>query len=74
MSVNCNLLRPVVAKPKEARATITIPAGAKIEILATLRKGLTDVLWEGECFSAQLEDVLSACRIEDVVRFSADDH
>ena len=56
--------------PQDARATITIPAGAVVVVRPRLRKGgLTEVLWEGECFSAQLEDVLSACPINDVGRF-----
>jgi hypothetical protein len=64
------LLQPVVAMPKGARATITIPAGAILEVRPTLsRGGITEVLWEGECFSAQLEDVLGACRIDDVGGF-----
>lgn len=31
--------------------------------------GITEVLWEGECFSVQLDDVLGACSIGDVGRF-----
>jgi len=70
VSVNCQLLHPVVAIPKDARATITIPAGARVEVRPTLHQGgITEVLWEGECFSAQLQDVLGACRIDDVGRF-----
>jgi hypothetical protein len=70
MSMNCKLLQPVVAMPQDARATVTIPAGAMVEVRPMLRKGgITEVLWEGECFSAQLEDLLGACRIGDVGRF-----
>ena len=70
MSMNCKLLQPVVAMPQDARATVTIPAGAMVEVRPMLRKGgITEVLWEGECFSAQLEDVLGACRIADVGSF-----
>jgi hypothetical protein len=70
MSLNCKLLQPVVAMPQDARATVTIPAGVVVEVRPTLRKGgAAEVLWEGECFSAQLEDVLGACRIGDVGRF-----
>lgn len=68
--VNCRLLQPVVATPKDARATITIPAGALVEVRPTLHKGLiTEVLWEGECFSVELDDVLSSCSIDDVGKF-----
>jgi hypothetical protein len=70
VSLNCKLLQPVIAMPKEARATVTIPAGVMVEVLPTLRKGgMTEVLWEGECFSAKLDDVLGACPIDDVGRF-----
>jgi len=56
--------------PKYARATVTIPAGAVVALRPTLRKGgITEVLWEGECFSAQLQDVLGASRIGDVGSF-----
>ena len=69
VSLNCKLLQPVVAMPKEARATVTIPAGVVVEVRPTLRKGgMTEVLWEGECFSAKLDDVLGACPINDVGR------
>ena len=68
VSVNCKLLQPVVAIPMEGRATITIPAGTLVEIRPILCKGgvTTEVLWEGECFSAQLDDVISACAIYDI--------
>lgn len=70
MSVNCKLLQPVVATPQDARAAVTIPAGVVVEVRPTLRKGgITEVLWEGECFSVQLDDVLGACSIGDVGRF-----
>ena len=69
MSVNCKLLQPVVAFPMEARAIVTIPAGTVIELRPTLHKGgITEVLWEGERFSAYLDDVLGACPIQDVGR------
>jgi hypothetical protein len=70
MSVNCKLLQPVVAIPQEARATVTIPAGAVVEVRPRLRKGrITEVLWEGECFSAKLDDLIGACPIDEVGRF-----
>jgi hypothetical protein len=70
VSMNCKLLQPVVAMPQDARATVTIPAGAAVEVRTKLRKGgITEVLWEGECFSAQLDDLLGACAIDDVRRF-----
>jgi len=47
--------------PKDARVAVTIPAGAVVELRPRLRKGrITEVLWEGECFSAQLDDLLGA--------------
>jgi hypothetical protein len=62
MSINCRLLQPVVALPKEARVVITIPAGTVVEVLPKLRKGaVTEVVWEGECFSTPLDDLLAAC-------------
>lgn len=62
MSINCRLLQPVIALPKEARVMITIPAGTVVEVLPKLRKGaITEVLWEGECFSTPLGDLLAAC-------------
>lgn len=64
MSVNFKVLQPIIATPKGARATITIPTGAIVEIGTALSKGgITEVLWEGECFSAQIHDVLGACTI-----------
>jgi hypothetical protein len=70
MSVNCRLLQPIVATPKDALATVTIPAGVVVEVLPTLRNGgMTEVLWEGECFSAKLDDVIGACPIDDVGTF-----
>ena len=70
VNMNCKLVQPVVATPRDARATVTIPAGAVVELRPTLHKGsIAEVLWEGEWFSAQIEDVLGACRIEDVGRF-----
>jgi hypothetical protein len=69
--MNCKLLQPVVAMPKDARATVTIPAGVVLEVRPTLRKGgITEVLWEGECFSAQLQDLLGACEMDDVGSFA----
>jgi len=62
MSINCRLIQPVVALPKEARVVITIPAGTVVEVLPILRKGaMTEVLWEGECFSTPLAELISAC-------------
>ena len=70
VSMNCKLLHPVVAMPQDASASVTIPAGTMVEVRPTLRKGgITEVLWEGERFLAQLEDVLGACRIDDLGRF-----
>jgi len=66
VSLNCKLLQPVIATPKGARATVTIPAGAVVELRPRLRKGcITEVLWEGEYFSAQLHDLLGACAMDD---------
>ncbi len=66
----CKLFLPVVAVSKDRRNTITIPVGATVEVRPTLRRvGLTDVLWEGTWFSAQIDDVLGACHIDDVGKF-----
>ena len=70
VSMNCKLLRPVVAMRQDARATVTIPAGTVIEVHPALCKGgAAEVLWAGEFFSVQLDDVLAACRIDDVGEF-----
>jgi hypothetical protein len=70
VSMSCKLLQPVVVVPQDARTTVTIPAGAVVEVRPTVRKGgIAELLWKGECFSAQLEDVLGACRIDDVGSF-----
>jgi hypothetical protein len=70
VSMNCKLLQPVVAVPQDGRTTVTIPVGAVVEVRPTLREGgFVEVLWEGECFSAQLEDVIGACPIGDVGSF-----
>jgi hypothetical protein len=45
----------------DASATVTIPAGTVLEVHPTLRKGgITEVLWEGECFCTPLDDLLGA--------------
>jgi len=70
VNVSCELLQPVVATAKDSCATVTIPAGAMVEVRPTLLKGgIREVLWEGECFSAQLDDLLGACPIDDLGRF-----
>ncbi len=71
MKVTFELLLPVVAMPKEARAKVTIPAGTVVEVLPTLHKGrITEVLWEGECFCTPLNDLLGACPVDDVRKVS----
>ena len=68
MIVNCKLLQPIVAKRKDGQDTVTIPAGAVVEV--RVRKGnITEVFWEGECFFAQLDDVVSACPLDGMSRF-----
>ena len=70
VSVHCKLVQPIIAMPKNARAAVTIPTGTVVEVGPTLRKGgITKVLWEGEHFSVQLDDVLGACAIDEVGRF-----
>jgi hypothetical protein len=66
VSVRCKLLQPIVARPKGARAMVTIPARTVIELLPILRKGrITEVLWEAESFCTPLDDLLSACPRDD---------
>ncbi len=70
MSVNCKLLQPVIALPQDARATVTIPAGTVVEVRPALRRGgMTELLWEGETFLAQLHDLIGACQLDQVGRF-----
>ena len=46
---------------------VTIPAGEVVRLRPRIRKGgITEVLWEGECFYMQLDDLLSACPINDM--------
>jgi hypothetical protein len=72
MKLNFKLLQAVVAMPKDARAVVTIPAGTVVEVLPTLRKGrITEVLWEGECFCAPLDDLLGACPRDDLRKVRA---
>ena len=67
MKVNFKLLQPVTATPKEARAKVTIPVGTVVEVLPVLHKGgITEVLWEGECFCAALDDLFNACTRDEV--------
>ena len=71
MKVTFKLLLPLAATPKEARAMVTIPAGTVVEVRPTLRKGgITEVLWEGECFCTPLDDLLGACPVDDVRKVS----
>lgn len=66
MKLNFKLLLPLAAIPKDARAKVTIPAGTVVEVRPILRKGgITEVLWEGECFCTPLDDLLGACPRDD---------
>lgn len=57
---------------KNADGTITIPAGAVVRVRAELRKGGSiEVLWNGTWSSTHLQNVLDACRIDDVQKLHA---
>jgi hypothetical protein len=72
VSVNCKLLQPVVAMPKDGRASVTIPAGTLVEVRPRLHKGgLAEVLWEGESFSAQLDDLRGGIMSQRAFRLNA---
>ncbi len=70
--VRLTLLRSVVAVEKQIPTVlVTIPAGASVECDPAGRNvGLVDVMWERQHYSVNLQDLLDACAVGDILRIT----
>lgn len=68
--LTAKLLKPIVAVLKDNPSNVaSLPIGASVEFHSTAHMiGIVDVFCEGEHYSVMLQDVLDACRIDEVGR------
>jgi hypothetical protein len=67
--VRFGLVKPLVARLKNASITTTIPSGSVVEVLHPAIDDLVDIQWDGGVHSVSLNNLLRACR-SDAAGFS----